>query len=59
MITKAMEDYLKTIYQMETEQGAVTNTNLAAALGVAPASVTGMLKKLAARTWWLTRATRA
>ena len=48
MITKAMEDYLKAIYQMETEQGAVTNTNLATALGVVPASVTGMLKKLAA-----------
>ena len=48
MITKAMEDYLKVIYQVEGEQGAVTTSDLAAALGVAPASVTGMLKKLAA-----------
>lgn len=47
MITKAIEDYLKAIYQVETEHGAVSTNALADRLGVSAASVTGMLKKLA------------
>jgi len=47
MHTSAIEDYLKTIYEIGREQGPVTNAALAARLGVAPASVTGMVKKLA------------
>ncbi len=47
MHTKAVEDYLKTIYELQYEQGKVATTMLAERLGVAPASVTGMVKKLA------------
>ncbi len=48
MITSTIEDYLKVIFQIEEAQGTVSTTDLAVQLGVAPASVTGMLKKLAA-----------
>lgn len=45
----AVEDYLKTIYQhTEWQDEPITPSVLAAKLGVAPASVTGMVKKLAA-----------
>jgi DtxR family Mn-dependent transcriptional regulator len=47
MHTQAVEDYLKTIYEIEREQGKVATTVLAEQLGVAPASATGMIKKLA------------
>jgi DtxR family Mn-dependent transcriptional regulator len=52
MRTASVEDYLKAIYQIQAETGAspVNTTALAAHLGVACASVTGMLKKLAAQT---------
>jgi DtxR family Mn-dependent transcriptional regulator len=49
MTSKTTEDYLKAIYQVDVEQGGAATTDLAARLGVAPASVTGMLKKLAAQ----------
>ncbi len=45
--TQSIQDYLKHIYEC-TENGAAASTNdLAARLGIAPASVTGMLQKLA------------
>jgi DtxR family Mn-dependent transcriptional regulator len=45
----AVEDYLKTIYQhTEWQDHPITPSVLASKLGVAPASVTGMVKKLAA-----------
>lgn len=47
MQTKAVEDYLKTIYEIEREQDKVATTVLAERLSAAPASVTGMLKNLA------------
>src|ERR1700742_2802821 len=47
MRTEAVEDYLKTIYLVETEQGAVTTVELAARMKISAPSVTGMLKKLA------------
>lgn len=47
MQTKAVEDYLKTIYEIQRERGKVATTVLAERMGVAPASVTGMIKKLA------------
>ena len=47
MYTPAIEDYLKTIYTIQFEQGQVTTTGLAERLGVAPASATNMIKKLA------------
>lgn len=47
MHTKAVEDYLKAVYEIHREQGQVTTKALAQHLDVAPASVTGMAKKLA------------
>jgi len=47
MRTEAVEDYLKTIYLVETERGAVTTVELAARMKISAPSVTGMLKKLA------------
>lgn len=46
MHSQTVEDYLKTIYQLQHRQGKVTTTALAEAMQVAPASVTGMIKKL-------------
>ena len=48
MPSPAVEDYLKTIYALARTGEAATTSALAERLGVAPASVTGMLKKLAA-----------
>jgi DtxR family Mn-dependent transcriptional regulator len=45
--TQAVEDYLKTIYKIEREQGKVATTVLADRLSVSPSTVTGMIKKLA------------
>jgi len=47
MLTQTLEDYLKAIYEIAQERGRVTTTALAERLGVAPATVTGTLKKLA------------
>ena len=47
MRTEAVEDYLKTIYLVETERGEVTTLELAARMEISAPSVTGMLKKLA------------
>lgn len=46
-ITPAIEDYLKAIYTLQQEQGIVTTTLLGELRGSRPASVTGMIKKLA------------
>jgi DtxR family Mn-dependent transcriptional regulator len=46
-VSHAVEDYLKAIYELQIEQGKVSTNALADTLKVAPASVTGMLKKLA------------
>jgi len=45
--SQTVEDYLKSIFQIHHRQDKVTTTALAEQLGVAPASVTGMIKKLA------------
>lgn len=45
--TQAVEDYLKTIYDLARVEDAVTTSALAERLGVRPASVSGMVKKLA------------
>ncbi|MCS6910904.1 MAG: metal-dependent transcriptional regulator [Anaerolineales bacterium] len=47
MISHAVEDYLKAIYEIEEDVGHVTTSLLAMHLAVAPASVTGMVQKLA------------
>jgi DtxR family Mn-dependent transcriptional regulator len=43
---ESTEEYLEAIYRLEREGPGVTTSGLATALGVAPASVSGMLKKL-------------
>ena len=47
MHSQTVEDYLKTILLLQRRQGQVTTSALAEQLKIAPASVTGMLKKLA------------
>lgn len=47
MRTQAVEDYLKVIYDLGRAGGPVTTSSIAARLGVAPGTVTGMIKKLA------------
>lgn len=47
MMSHAVEDYLKAIYEIEEDFGQVTTSLLAIHLDVAPASVTGMMQKLA------------
>lgn len=46
-LTQPVEDYLKAIYALEREGRAAATTDLASQLGVAPASVTGMIRRLA------------
>jgi DtxR family Mn-dependent transcriptional regulator len=45
---ESTEEYLEAMYRLEHEGPGVTTSGLATALGVAPASVSGMLKKLSA-----------
>jgi DtxR family Mn-dependent transcriptional regulator len=45
---ESVEEYLEAVYRLEREGPGVTTSGLASELGVAPASVSGMLKKLAA-----------
>lgn len=47
VLSAAMEDYLRTIYVLGGQESPVNTTALAAALDVTPASVTGMIKRLA------------
>jgi DtxR family transcriptional regulator, Mn-dependent transcriptional regulator len=47
MITHAMEDYLKIIFQLEEEESTVTTQSIAASLQVQSPSVTNMIKRLA------------
>lgn len=48
MRTQAVEDYLKVIYDLGRNGSAVTTSAIAGRLDVAPGTVTGMVKKLAA-----------
>lgn len=45
-ITHAMEDYLKAVFHLQSDDGAVSTQALAEELGVAPASATNMVKRL-------------
>jgi DtxR family transcriptional regulator, Mn-dependent transcriptional regulator len=47
MTTPAVEDYLKAIYQLSEAGEPVSTSAIAERLGIAPGSVTGMLKRLA------------
>ncbi len=48
MLSQAVEDYLKAIFEVQRDHRKVATTVLAERMGVAPASATGMVKKLAA-----------
>lgn len=47
MLSQAMQDYLKAIYQLQESGENVPTSALAASLGVTAPSATGMMKKLA------------
>jgi len=47
MPSEQIEDYLKNIYKIESSDGKVATTALSRKLGIAPASVTEMIKRLA------------
>jgi DtxR family transcriptional regulator, Mn-dependent transcriptional regulator len=47
-ISASAEDYLKVIYHLTLEQTNASTNEIAQQLGVAPASVTGMIQRLAA-----------
>src|SRR5262245_55409847 len=47
-LTAAVEDYVKAVYMLEQRDGSASTAALAARLGVTPAAVSGMLRKLAA-----------
>jgi DtxR family Mn-dependent transcriptional regulator len=46
-LTQNIQDYLKAIYSLTESDGSASTTALASRLGIAPASVTGMIQKLA------------
>lgn len=45
-LSAAVQDYAKAIYELESREGSASTTGLAERLGVRPASVSGMLRKL-------------
>jgi DtxR family Mn-dependent transcriptional regulator len=47
-LSQSIEDYLKAVYELTSRGARATTTELARVLGVTPASVTGMIKKLSA-----------
>lgn len=46
-LTQSIEDYIKAIYELTSKEKRASTTQLAEYLEVTPASVTGMIKKLA------------
>jgi DtxR family transcriptional regulator, Mn-dependent transcriptional regulator len=48
MLSESIQDYLKSIYKLQTAEGAVTIGALARDQSVSPASASAMVKKLAA-----------
>lgn len=47
ILTQSIQDYLKHIYELNENGGLASTNDLAARLNVSPASVTGMLQRLA------------
>ena len=47
VITGVMQDYLKTIYKLQRDRGAVSTSEVADRLHVSAASATNMIKRLA------------
>jgi DtxR family transcriptional regulator, Mn-dependent transcriptional regulator len=50
-LSAPVEDYLKVIFEVETSDGVAGTNEIAAELGVAPASVSGMIRRLAEQGW--------
>jgi DtxR family Mn-dependent transcriptional regulator len=50
-LTAPVEDYLKTIYELEAISGSAPTNDIAHRLSIAPASVTGMVRRLAEQGW--------
>lgn len=50
IITQSIQDYLKHIYELNKHGSSASTNDIAARLNIAPASVTGMLQKLANST---------
>jgi DtxR family transcriptional regulator, Mn-dependent transcriptional regulator len=46
-----VEDYLKVIFELEATDGSAGTNEIASALGIAPASVSGMIRRLAEQGW--------
>ncbi len=46
-LSRSVEDYLKAIYQLSEQGDSAATTGIAERLGLTPASVTGMMKRLA------------
>jgi len=46
-VTAPVEDYLKVIFELEGDAGIAATNEIAAALGFAPPSVSGMMRRLA------------
>ncbi len=46
-LTAPVEDYLKVIYELESNGGNAPTNDIASRLSIAPASVTGMVRRLA------------
>ncbi|NDJ52614.1 MAG: metal-dependent transcriptional regulator [Chloroflexi bacterium] len=46
LITQEREDYLKIIYKLQQSESPVRTNSIARAMGIEPASVTGVIKKL-------------
>jgi len=50
-LSEPVEDYLKVIFELEATDGSAGTNEIAAALGIAPASVSGMIRRLAEQGW--------
>jgi len=50
-LTGPVEDYLKVIYELESISGSAPTNDIAHRLSIAPASVTGMVRRLAEQGW--------
>jgi DtxR family transcriptional regulator, Mn-dependent transcriptional regulator len=50
-LTRSVEDYLKAVYHLSAAGAPASTTALAEQLGVAPASVSGMIKRLSEQGW--------
>jgi len=48
VLTQSIQDYLKHIYDLSADGGMASTNELASRMAIAPASVTGMLQRLAA-----------